>query len=202
MKKYFNLFDFSQRVDYKTEVLSGLTVAMALIPEAVAFAFIAGLSPLTGLYAAFMMVIITLVTLLLHNLDSVVLIGLILATLFFTYGNAKKIRARKHIDEDGVKFYLIPRPLFFASITAFNEKFDVLNDPAHVIIDFAESRVVDMSAIEALNKITERYHKVGKKVHLKHLSPDCRKLIKNADAIIEVNVLEDPTYKLVVDELP
>jgi SulP family sulfate permease len=202
MKKYFNLFDFSQRLDYKTEVLSGLAVAMALIPEAVAFAFIAGLSPLTGLYAAFMMVIITLVTLLLHNLDSVVLIGLILATLFFTYGNAKKIRARKHIDEDGVKFYLIPRPLFFASITAFNEKFDVLNDPAHVIIDFAESRVVDMSAIEALNKITERYHKVGKKVHLKHLSPDCRKLIKNADAIIEVNVLEDPTYKLVVDELP
>jgi SulP family sulfate permease len=202
MKKYFNLFDFSQRVDYKTEVLSGLTVAMALIPEAVAIALIAGLSPLTGLNAAFMMVINTLVTLLFHNLDSVVLIGLILATLFFTYGNAKRIRAKKYIDENGVKHYEMFGPLFFASITAFNEKFDVLNDPAHVIIDFAESRVVDMSAIEALNKITERYHKVGKKVHLKHLSPDCRKLIKNADAIIEVNVLEDPTYKLVVDELP
>jgi len=91
--------------------------------------------------------------------------------------------------------------LFFGSIAVFNEKFDVQNDPEEVIIDFAESRVVDMSAIEALNKITERYLKVGKKVHLKHLSPDCRKLLKNADKLIEVNVLEDPTYKLVVDKV-
>ena len=58
-----------------------------------------------------------------------------------------------------------------------------------------------MSAIEALNKITERYHKVGKKVHLKHLSTDCQKLLQNAAAIIDVNVLEDPTYKLVVDKV-
>ena len=58
-----------------------------------------------------------------------------------------------------------------------------------------------MSAIEALNKITERYQKVGKKVHLKHLSRDCRRLLKNADDIIEVNVLEDPTYKVVVDNI-
>jgi SulP family sulfate permease len=77
----------------------------------------------------------------------------------------------------------------------------VLNDPDEVIIDFAESRVVDMSAIEALNKITERYQKVGKKIHLKHLSPDCKKLLQNADEIIEVNVLEDPTYKLAVSKL-
>jgi SulP family sulfate permease len=68
-----------------------------------------------------------------------------------------------------------------------------------VIIDFKESRVVDMSAIEALNKITERYVKVGKKVHLKHLSQDCKALLRNADAIIEVNVLEDPTYKVVTN---
>jgi SulP family sulfate permease len=149
----------------------------------------------------FLMVLVTLVTAVLHNLALAVLIGVILAALFFAYDNAKRIRAKKYIDENGVKHYEMFGPLFFASITAFNEKFDVLNDPAHVIIDFAESRVVDMSAIEALNKITERYHKVGKKVHLKHLSPDCRKLIQNANAIIEVNVLEDPTYKLVVDEL-
>ena len=77
----------------------------------------------------------------------------------------------------------------------------MLEDPDEVIIDFRESRVVDMSAIEALNKITERYHKVGKKVHLRHLSNDCRRLLANADAIIEVNVLEDPTYKLVVDKV-
>ena len=81
------------------------------------------------------------------------------------------------------------------------EKFDILNDPKEVIIDFQESRVVDMSAIEALNKITERYMKVGKKVHLKHLSKDCLRLLKNAEDIIEVNVMEDPTYKVVVDKI-
>jgi SulP family sulfate permease len=149
----------------------------------------------------FLMVLVTLVTAVLHNLALAVLIGVILAALFFAYDNAKRIRARKFIDANGVKHYEMFGPLFFASISAFNEKFDVLNDPEEVIIDFAESRVVDMSAIEALNKITERYHKVGKKVHLKHLSPDCKKLIQNADSIIEVNVMEDPTYKLVVDEL-
>jgi SulP family sulfate permease len=149
----------------------------------------------------FLMVLVTLVTAVLHNLALAVLIGVILAALFFAYDNAKRIRARKYIDENGVKHYEMFGPLFFASIAAFNEKFDVLNDPQQVIIDFAESRVVDMSAIEALNKITERYHKVGKKVHLTHLSPDCRQLMKNADAIIDVNVMEDPTYKLAVDVL-
>jgi SulP family sulfate permease len=80
----------------------------------------------------------------------------IIAALVFAWDNAKRIRARKSIDEDGVKHYEIYGPLFFGSIIAFNEKFDVLEDPKEVIIDFAESRVVDMSAIEALNKLTER----------------------------------------------
>jgi len=88
---------------------------------------------------------------------------------------------------------------FFGSTTIFASKFDVQNDPDEVIIDFAESRVADMSAIEALNKITERYDKLGKKVHLKHLSKDCVQLLDNAKAIIDVNVLEDPRYKLPVD---
>jgi SulP family sulfate permease len=149
----------------------------------------------------FLMVLVTLVTAVLHNLALAVLIGVILAALFFAWDNAKRIRARKFVDDHGVKHYEMFGPLFFGSITAFNEKFDVLNDPEEVVIDFAESRVVDMSAIEALNKITERYLKVGKKVHLKHLSPDCRKLIEKADSIIDVNVMEDPTYKLAVDKI-
>ena len=147
------------------------------------------------------MVLVTLVTVVLHNLALAVIIGVIIAALVFAWDNAKRIRARKSIDENGVKRYEIYGPLFFGSIAAFNEKFDVLNDPNDVIIDFAESRVVDMSAIEALNKITERYHKVGKKIHLKHLSPDCKKLLKNADSIIDVNVMEDPTYKVVTNDL-
>jgi len=147
----------------------------------------------------FVMVLVTLVTAVLHNLALAVIIGVIIAALVFAWDNAKRIRARKRIDEDGVKYYEIYGPLFFGSVTVFNQKFDVLNDPDEVVIDFEESRVVDMSAIEALNKITERYQKVGKKIHLKHLSADCRKLLNKAAAIVDVNVVEDPTYKLVVD---
>jgi len=147
------------------------------------------------------MILVTLVTVFLHNLALAVLVGVIISALVFAWDNAKRIRARKYTDENGIKHYEIYGPLFFGSVTLFNEKFEVLEDPDEVIIDFRESRVVDMSAIEALNKITERYHKVGKKVHLRHLSEDCRRLLSNADAIIDVNVLEDPTYKLVVDKV-
>ena len=147
----------------------------------------------------FVMVMVTLVTVFLHNLALAVIIGVIIAALVFAWDNAKRIRARKRIDENGIKHYEIYGPLFFGSVSAFHEKFDILNDPNEVIIDFAESRVVDMSAIESLNKITERYLKVGKKVHLKHLSPDCQQLLKNARDIIDVNVIEDPTYKVATD---
>lgn len=149
----------------------------------------------------FVMVVVTLVTAIVHNLALAVLVGVILSALVFAWDNAKRIRARKYIDDKGVKHYEIYGPLFFGSITAFNEKFDVQNDPDEVIIDFQESRVVDMSAIEALNKLTERYLKNGKVIHLKHLSPDCTALLKNAEQIIEVNILEDPNYKLVVDKI-
>ena len=149
----------------------------------------------------FVMVVVTLVTAVLQNLALAVIIGVIIAALVFAWDNAKRIRARKSIDEDGSKLYEIYGPLFFGSVTAFNEKFDILNDPEEVIIDFKESRIVDMSAIEAVNKITERYLKVGKRVHLRHLSPDCQKLLQNADKIIDVNVIEDPNYKVVVDKV-
>jgi SulP family sulfate permease len=147
----------------------------------------------------FVLVLVTLVTVFLHNLALAVLVGVIISALVFAYENAKRIRARKRIDENGIKHYEIYGPLFFGSVQVFNEKFDVLNDPDEVVIDFFESRLVDMSAIEAVNRLTERYAKVGKKVHLKHLSPDCRKLLNKADEIIDVNVIEDPTYKVMVD---
>lgn len=148
-----------------------------------------------------LMVTVTLITAILHNLALAVLVGVVIAALKFAWDNAKMIHVENFIDEAGVKHYEVFGPLFFASVTAFNDKFDVLNDPDEVIIDFAASRVTDMSAIEALNKMTARYLKVGKEIHLKHLSPDCRRLLKNAQEIIDVNVIEDPTYKLVIDEL-
>lgn len=149
----------------------------------------------------FVGMLVAAITVLFHNLALAVLTGVVIAALVFAWENAKRIRARKYIDDKGAKHYEIFGPLFFASVSAFNEKFDVANDPDEVIIDFAESRVVDMSGIEALNKITERYNLAGKKLHLKHLSPDCRKLLKNAEKIIDVNIIEDPTYHLVVDKL-
>ncbi|MEE4284383.1 MAG: SulP family inorganic anion transporter [Pseudomonadales bacterium] len=142
------------------------------------------------------MILVTLVTAVLHNLAVAVVVGVIISALVFAWDSAVRIRARKYVDEKGWKHYEIYGPLFFGSTTHFAEKFTVLEDPDHVVIDFAESRVADMSAIEALNKITERYAKVGKKVHLRHLSADCRALLVNAEALIEVNYYEDPSYKV------
>lgn len=146
------------------------------------------------------MVLVTLITVVTHNLAVAVLIGVVLAALAYAWENAKRIRARKYTDENGVKHYEIYGPLFFGSTTAFAEKFDILNDPDEVIIDFAESRIADMSAIEAVNNITHRYAKKGKTVHLRHLSKDCIKLLDKAEAIIDVNIMEDPSYKVAVDK--
>lgn len=146
------------------------------------------------------MILVTLITAITHNLAIAVILGVVISALAYSWENAKRIRARKYINEEtGVKYYEIYGPLFFGSTTTFATKFDIQGDPQEVVIDFAESRVADMSAIEALNKITERYKKAGKTVHLKHLSQDCVTLLKNAEAIIDVNVLEDPKYKLAVD---
>lgn len=154
------------------------------------------------LHDVLVIIIVALVTVFLHNLALAVLIGVVIAALVFAWENAKRIRARKYTDDDGVKHYEIYGPLFFGSISAFNEKFDVMNDPKEVIIDFRESRVADMSGIEALNKITEKYRAAGKNLHLRHLSEDCRKLLKNAEELIDVNIIEDPVYKIPVDKFP
>lgn len=144
----------------------------------------------------FVGILVAAITVLLHNLALAVLIGVVISALVFAWESAKRIRARKYIDEQGIKHYEIYGPLFFGSVTVFNEKFDVLNDPPEVIIDFRESRVADMSGIEALNVLTERYHKAGKKLHLRNLNDDCRRLLKNADKVIDVNILESEPYQL------
>ena len=123
----------------------------------------------------------------------------LVSSLVFSWENAKRIRARKHTDEHGVKHYEIYGPLFFGSIELFQSKFDVANDPNEIIIDFKESRITDQSAIECINKLTEKYFKNGKSVHLRHLSKDCISLIKRADKICDVNVVEDPDYFVAID---
>ncbi len=148
----------------------------------------------------FVGILVAVITILLHNLALAVLIGVIISALVFAWESAKRIRARKYIDETGAKHYEIYGPLFFGSVSAFTEKFDVTNDPEEVIIDFKDSRIADMSGIEALNKLTERYHKVGKKLHLKHLSNDCVVLLKNAADVIDVNIMEDPNYRVATEK--
>ena len=141
------------------------------------------------------MVLVSLITVFLHNLALAVLAGVVISALAFSWENAKRIRARKHVDADGVKHYEIYGPLFFGSVTAFNEKFSVQDDPENIIIDFYESRVADMSGIEALNKITHRYKAAGKTVQLKHLSARCQKLLAKADNIVDVNIIEGGKVK-------
>jgi SulP family sulfate permease len=148
----------------------------------------------------FVGITVAVITVLLHNLALAVLAGVVIAALVFAWDNAKRIRARKYVDENGVKHYEIYGPLFFGSVSAFAEKFDPAHDPAEVIIDFKESRVADMSAIDMLHKLTDRYQQQGKVLRLRHLSEDCRKILQNAATVIEVNIMEDPTYKVMSQE--
>ncbi|MDN3670586.1 SulP family inorganic anion transporter [Echinicola jeungdonensis] len=149
---------------------------------------------------ALLMVIVTLVTVFLHNLALAVLVGVVIAALIFAWENSKMIRARKRIDDNGVKHYDIYGPLFFASAKTFGEKFDPTNDPDEIIIDFAESRIVDHSGIDAVHKVSERYTKAGKTVYIRHLSTSSKSLLEKAEKIISINYADDdPSYKIVMD---
>lgn len=147
---------------------------------------------------AFVLIIVSAVTVF-FDLAIAVFVGVIISALVFAWENARKIRARKRTKDDGTKVYEIWGPLFFGSITAFNEKFDIKNDPDKVEIDFVESRVSDHSAIEAIFNLVEKYQAAGKKIILKHLSEDCKVLMYKAsdtfhDIIIED--IDDPRYHL------
>lgn len=133
------------------------------------------------------------------DLAIAVIAGVIVSALVFSWENAKRIRARKRFKDDGTKIYEIWGPLFFGSISAFNEKFDVKNDPQNVEIDFVESRVSDHSALEAIFNLVEKYEAAGKNIKLKHLSTDCKTLLYKASPkfhqVIEEDI-DDPRYHL------
>lgn len=149
----------------------------------------------------FVGVLVALITIWLHNLALAVLIGVILSALVFAWESSKRIQVKKYQDAEGVMHYELYGPLFFGSVSTFKEKFDVAGDPWTVVIDFKDSRIADMSAIDAISKLTKRYRELNKDLHLKHLSVDCRRLLHNAEAIIEVNILEDPNYLIATDKV-
>ena len=133
------------------------------------------------------------------DLAIAVISGVIVSALVFSWENAKRIRARKRTKEDGTKVYEIWGPLFFGSITAFNDKFDVKNDPKSVEVDFIESRISDHSAIEAIFNLVTKYKQEDKKIHLKHLSEDCKILLHKSSPIFKeviLDAIEDPRYHL------
>ncbi|MTI19642.1 SulP family inorganic anion transporter, partial [Fulvivirga sp. RKSG066] len=119
------------------------------------------------------------------DLAIAVIAGIIMSALVFAWENAKKIRARKKMLDDGTKVYEIWGPLFFGSIQAFNNKFDVHNDPDKVILDFMESRVSDHSALEALFNLVEKYEAAGKEIKIQHLSEECQRLMVKASPKLE-----------------
>lgn len=146
-------------------------------------------------------ILVAIITIVLHNLALAVLIGVIISALVFAWESAKRIRITHTITKNGIKQYEVFGPLFFGSAANFSESFSIENDPNEIVIDFKESRIADMSAIETINLLTQKYHKSGKTVHLKHLSADSRQLLKNAAAVIEVNIIEDPAYKVVTERV-
>ncbi|MCD5380411.1 SulP family inorganic anion transporter [Candidatus Gracilibacteria bacterium] len=150
---------------------------------------------------SFVMIAVTVITVVTGDLAIAVVSGVVIAALVFAWEKAEDISVVRRVDKKNRTHYDLDGPLFFGSITKFKELFDIQNDTKEIIIDFANSKVVDHSAIEAINNLTGKYLKAGKKLHLRHLSPDCKKLLKNAEKIIDINVLEDPKYRVADDAL-
>lgn len=145
---------------------------------------------------AFVMVLVTVLTVV-FDLAVAVIAGIVVAALVFAWQHAERILLETSLEDvDGVttKTYKVNGPLFFASAKNFMDLFDAKNDPDYVTIDFMHSRVYDHTGIEAIHSLTQKYQALGKKITLKHLSPECQLLLQDAKDLIEVNVSEDPHY--------
>jgi SulP family sulfate permease len=150
---------------------------------------------------AFILVSVSAITVITDNLAIAVFIGVIIAALVFAWNHAKHITVVITRDNEDSKVYELHGPLFFGSVHNFQELFDPKNDPDDVVVEFKYSRVSDHSAIEAIDTLAERYLAVDKRLHLRHMSPECKKLLTKAGELCEVNVIEDPKYHVADDKL-
>ena len=134
------------------------------------------------------------------DLAVAVIVGVIVSALVFAWKSASRIRAveRPSIREKGAKVYEIEGPLFFSSTNSFLEIFKPARDPAVIIIDFARSKIIDQSALKAIEDIADKYNAIGKKVKLRHLTKDCHKLLSKAGQLV-VDSNDDPDYGIAVD---
>jgi SulP family sulfate permease len=149
---------------------------------------------------AFVIILVSAVTVF-TDLAVAVFVGVIVSALDFAWKHAKIIHVSAERDATGTKTYTINGPLFFGSTKNFIELFDPKNDPDDVVLEFQHARVADHSAIEAIDNLAERYLRLGKTLHLRHLSHDCQQLLHKAGNLIEVNVIEDPHYHVADDAL-
>ena len=145
----------------------------------------------------FVVVAVTLITVFMHNLALAVFAGVILSALVFAWKSAQHVRLFPKTLEDGSKVYNLSGLLYFGSVREFSERLSPKDDPDEVIIDFKDAKVCDFSSLEMLSSVTERYKKAGKRVRLRHLSPECQTLLKSAGSLVEIEVAEDdPNYRL------
>ncbi len=149
----------------------------------------------------FVMVLVAGYTVLMHDLASAVILGVIVSALVFAWQHATHIGADVKHNEFGSKIYQLHGPLFFASVSSFKEMFSIDEDPDDVVIDFYYSRVYDQSGLEAINNLAEKYQAAGKRLHLTHLSSECRQLLDNAGDLVEINLSESPQYHVASDRL-
>ena len=146
---------------------------------------------------AFVLVLVSGVTVVTHNLALAVISGVIVSALAFAWKSAHLIHRSSETRKDGVKVYYLHGPLFFGSVTEFSNEFKPASDPDEVIVDFKDSRVWDHSGLDAISKLADRYRAAGKILHLQHISPNCRDLLSNAGSMVDIIVLpDDPTYQV------
>ena len=148
---------------------------------------------------ALVIILVTIVTVL-EDLAIAVVVGVIVSALVFAWKSASRINAveRSSTTESGAKVYEIEGPLFFSSTNSFLEIFKPSKDPEVIIIDFARSRVIDQSALKAIEDIANRYSSLGKKVKLRHLTRDCHRLLSKPGQLM-VESDDDPDYSVAVD---
>ena len=156
-----------------------------------------GRIPLADTLVGITVAVVTVLT----DLAIAVVVGVIMSALVFAWEHAKHISAKTYVDDKGFKFYEITGPLFFGSVQNFHELFDPRNDPQEVVVDFANTRVYDHSGLEAIDTLAERFARAQKTLHLRHLSAECRELMDKAGSLVEVNLMEDPTYHVADDRL-
>lgn len=156
-----------------------------------------GKVPAADIFVGILVAVVTVLT----DLAIAVIVGVIVSALVFAWQHARHIQVKTVEDRQGRKIYELHGPLFFGSVRNFQDLFDPLNDPQDVVIEFQHSRVYDHSGLEAIDTLAERYLNAGKTLHIRHLSQECRELLRRAGSLVEVNVLEDPHYRIADDRL-